>query len=178
MKKSVLLGIAAVALLALALPASAANVKYDYIDGKSPWVTYYIAQTVKDFPVKLKIPWFIRIVNEKDWEIELVQVDCANSDDFPCFEKCKNLEIRVNFNARMECAILDDASRKMAGNWSCRYEDTPGHVNADIDANDGVSTNRNVCVLVKKADLLSPGVQGKAGEKMTVATLRILVAPR
>jgi hypothetical protein len=159
MKKSVLLGIAAVALLAL--PAFSAQVKYEGWEGYWTW----IAQPVKDFPVKLKIPWFIKIVNEKDWELVLVQeTDC----DFPCFRKCKQLQIACNFNLTLECQVTNTL---MGGDWSCWYTN-PG---ANIDMPGG---NTDVCVQVKKADLLDADLQSKTGQTLTVATLKILCKPR
>jgi len=158
MKKSVLLGIAAVALLAL--PAFSAQVKYEGWEGYWTW----IAQPVKDFPVKMKIPWFIKIVNEKDWVLWLAQIQCG--DDFPCFEGCKMLDIKCNFNLALECQVVDT---KMAGDWSCRYQN-PG---PNIDKPGGQT---DVCVKVKKADLLG-SLPGNPGEEKQVATLRILCKP-
>lgn len=160
MKKSVLLGIAAVALLAL--PAFSGEAKYEGWEGYWTW----IAQPVKDFPVKMKIPWFIRITNEKDWVLWLAQVypNCGDNT-FPCFEGCKELKIACNFNLTLECAVVDT---KMAGDWSCRY------TNPNIDK---PGANTDVCVKVKKADLLG-SLPGNPGEEKQVATLRILCKPR
>jgi len=160
MKKSVLLGIAAVALFAL--PAFAMKEKYD------GWQYSYVAQMVKDFPVKMVIPWYIHIVNEKDWVLELSQIECG--DDFPCFKGCKQLKIRTNFDATLECEVRDT---KMGGDWKCWYEN-PG---PEIDKGN-VDRLTDVCVKVKKADLLDDDLQSKAGQKIQVATLRILVKPR
>jgi len=161
MKKSVLLGIVAVALLGL--PALAGEQKYE------GWVTHtvitYDPQFVDDFPVKLVIPWYIKILNQKDWELTLVQVtDC----DFPCFRACKQLQIATNFNCTLSCVL---SAKLFGGDWSCWFEN-PG---ANIDKPGG---NTDVCVQVKKADLLDSDLMSKAGTKLTVATLTINVVPR
>jgi hypothetical protein len=158
MKKSVLLGIAAVL---IALPAFAGEKKIESWDGYWTWYP----QLVKEFPVKLKIPWFIKIVNEKDWVLTLVQVtDC----DFPCFRACKQLQIACNFNLTLSCKVENTV---MGGSWSCWFQN-PG---ANIDMPGG---NTDVCVQVKKADLLDSELQSKAGTTIQVATLQILVVPR
>lgn len=158
MKTSVLLGIAAVALLAM--PAFAEQKKWDDFPGH--WV--FDAQIVKDFPVKMKIPWFIRIINEDDWVLTLVQVtDC----DFPCFRGCKELQIACNFNLRLECSVQNKLMG--ADEWKCWY------VNRDIDSPGG---NTDVCVQAKKVDLMDADLKDKQGQTLEVATLRILCKPR
>ena len=160
MNKTLLLGLAAAALFAL--PAFAGEKKIESWDGFWTWYP----QLVKEFPVKLKIPWFIRIVNEKNWEIQLEQVECAalgrSDGDWPCFKGCNNLEISCNFNCHIECGINYSY---LPGMWDCW--ESP----SDIDAPGGSST---ICVKLWKADLLSM----PAGTDQTVAQADIWVKPR
>jgi hypothetical protein len=163
MKKSVLLGIAAVALLAL--PAFAVEVKYEGWQGYWTWTS----QPVGDFPVKMKIPWFVRIVNEENWVLELFQVtDC----DFPCFRGCKTLEIACNFNLKLECQVLNKLMG--ADEWKCWYTNSAAG-DAKVNMPGGTI---DVCVQAKKVDLLDADLQSKAGETLQVATLRILCKPQ
>jgi len=162
MKKSLLLGVVAVALLGL--PALAGEQKYE------GWVTHtvvtYDPQYVDDFPVKMVIPWYIKIVNQKDWEITLDQVDCANlgrgSGDWPCFKGCKDLVIATNFDCTLLCGVN---KTYLAGNWGCSVSPQ------DVDKPGGTTT---VCVKLWKADLLG----AQPGQNMHVADIDIYVKPR
>jgi hypothetical protein len=160
MKKSVLLGIAVVVLLAL--PAFAASKKIERWQGYWTW----FAQPVKDFPIKMKIPWFIDITNQEGWEILLEQVECAalgrGAGDWPCFKGCKDLKVAVNFN----CTLLCGVNRKyLDGMWGCSVSPE------DVDIPGGTAT---VCVKLWNADLLSM----PPGETMHVADVDIYVKPR
>ena len=161
MKKSVLLGIAVVVLLAL--PAFAGEKKIEGWQGYWTW----FAQPVKDFPIKMKIPWYIEITNEEGWEILLEQVECAAlgpeySREWPCFRGYNDLQIACNFNCKVTCAVV---KTYIDGNWGCWLNP------ADIDAPGGTTTAR---VKLWKADLLSM----PAGETMHVADVDVYVKPR
>ncbi len=115
MKKSVLLGIVAVVLFAL--PALAGEKKIEGWQGYWTW----FAQPVKDFPIKMKIPWFIDITNQEGWEIQLEQVECAALGpayiaEWPCFRGSRDLIVAVNFNCTLLCGIN---KTYLAGNWGC-----------------------------------------------------------
>ena len=160
MKKSVLLGIAVVVLVAL--PAFAGSKKIEGWQGYWTW----FAQPVKDFPIKMKIPWYIDITNQKGWEILLEQVECAalgrGAGDWPCFRGCNDLKVAVNFN----CTLLCGVNRKyLDGMWGCSVNPE------DVDIPGGTAT---VCVKLWKADLLSM----PPGETMHVADVDIYVKPR
>jgi hypothetical protein len=160
MKKSVLLGIAVVVLLAL--PAFAGSKK---IEGWQAYWTWF-AQPVKDFPIKMKIPWFIDITNQEGWEILLEQVECAalgrGAGDWPCFKGCNDLKIATNFN----CTLLCGVNRKyLDGMWGTSVSPE------DVDIPGGTAT---VCVKLWKGNLLSM----PPGETMHVADVDIYVKPR
>jgi hypothetical protein len=161
MKKSVLLGIVAVVLFAL--PALAGEKKIEGWQGYWTW----FAQPVKDFPIKMKIPWFIDITNQEGWEIQLEQVECAVLGpayiaEWPCFRGSRDLIVAVNFNCTLLCGIN---KTYLAGNWGCSMNPE------DIDMPGGTST---VCVKLWKPDLLS----APPGENMHVADVDIYVKPR
>lgn len=160
MNKSLLLGVAAV--VVFALPVLAGEKKIESWQGYWVWS----AQPVKDFPVKMKIPWYIKIVNEEDWEIQLEQVDCAalgrGAGDWPCFRGCRDLIVETNFN----CTLLAGVNRRyMEGKWGTSV------CPEDIDMPGGTAT---VCVELWKADLLTM----PPGETMHVADVDIYVRPR
>jgi hypothetical protein len=160
MKKSLLLGIVAVVLFAL--PALAGEKKIENWQGYWTW----FAQPVKDFPIKMKIPWFIDITNQEGWEILLEQVECAalgrGAGDWPCFKGCNDLKVATNFN----CTLLCGVNRKyLDGMWDCSVSPE------DVDIPGGTAT---VCVELWKADLLSM----PPGETMHVADVDIYVKPR
>lgn len=160
MKKSVLLGIAVVVLLAL--PAFAGSKKIEGWQGYWTW----FAQPVKDFPIKMKIPWFIDITNQEGWEILLEQVECAalgrGAGDWPCFRGCNDLKIATNFNCTLLCGVN---KTYLDGMWGTSVNP------ADIDIPGGTAT---VCVKLWKADLLSM----PPGETMHVADVDVYVKPR
>jgi len=160
MKKSVLLVIATTVLFSL--PAFAGQKKFESWQGYWVWTP----QAIKEFPIKMKIPWFIKIENEKDWEIWLEQIDCAalgrGSDDWPCFRGCNELKIACNFN----CTLLAGVNKKyLGGQWGTSV------IPEDINAPGGTAT---VCVKLWKADLMGM----PAGTDQTVAEVSISVVPR
>jgi len=163
MKKSVLLGIAAVALFAIPAFADPGSKKFEGWQGYWTWTP----QLIKEFPVKMKIPWIVHIVNEKDWVLWLKQIECGG--DKYCFEGCKALEIACNFNLTLKCEVRNTV---MSGEWSCWYQN-PG---PDIDMTTGGTTD--VCVNVKKASLLDAALKSQAGKEIQVATLAVMCVPR
>lgn len=155
MKKSVLLGIVAVALFSL--PALAGEEKWEGgWPGHWVWDWQDTGITIK---VKMVIPWYIHIKNQDD--IWLEQIQCG--DKFPCFEGCNNSDVECNFNVTLACNI--SATGVVPGNWSCSINPS------DIDAPGG---NTTICAKVKKADLVGPAAQSE----QHVANITIKVKPR
>lgn len=162
MKKSVLLGV--VAVVVLALPAFAGDYKGD------PWRKNVVVtwQEIKldSFPVKMRVPWYIKIVNQEDWEIILEQIDCARlergQEAWPCFKGCKDLVIACNFDCTLRCGVYKSY---IPGNWGCWL------TKPDILKPGDTTT---VCVALWATDLLS---MGPVGQTVHVADVSILVKP-
>ncbi len=162
MKKSVLLGIAALALMAL--PAFAGEEKWE---GGWPGHWVWDSQFVTKLNVKMVIPLYVEIVEQRD--IWLEQVDCAEigknparDKDWPCFKGCRTSPVRCNFNCTLSCNVVNKA---IGGSWGCSV--TPDN----IDAPGG---NTTICVMLWKADLV-----GKpANSEQKVAEVEIWVKPR
>lgn len=175
MKKSVLLGIA-VALLAL--PVFAGDYKGDPW-GKNVVITW---QEIKldTFPVKMKVPWYIRILDQDKLEI-LLEQKCGDlqSGTYPggtdtyCFFGCRNMTVQCNFDARLRCAL---ANTKIGGatRWTCWFMD--GNTDDKTVVLKG-STTVTVCVKIDRTDLLDSDLSSQAGQVIPVADLEIWVQP-
>lgn len=160
MKKSVLLGIAAVALMAL--PAFAGEEKWE---GGWPGHWVWDSQKVTKLNVKMLIPWYVEIVNQDP--IWLEQVDCQAHrrdpvTDYPCFRGCKNLQVRCNFNCTLSAGVT---AKYIGGLWGTSWDPS------DIDAPGG---SMNLCVKLWQADLTSK----PANTEQHVADVSIWVKPR
>jgi len=165
MKKSVLLGIAAVALLAL--PAFAGEAKYEGDWPTTVTVTYNY-QNICTIPVKMKIPWYVHIVNQDP--IWLVQVPCqdigknpAHDEDWPCFKGCHDSEVACNFNIKLGVDFATSGAIS-AGGWDKSV--SPSTINAP----GGTTT---FCVWAWNVDLMGQA----AGAEVEVGTLTVKVKP-
>jgi hypothetical protein len=163
MKKSVLLGIVALALMSL--PAFAGEEKYEG-DWPGHWVWDW--QDVCVIKVKMVIPWYCHIKNQDD--IWLEQVHCseigknpAKNKDWPCFKGCRNSDVECNFNCTLGCSI--SSTGVIGGSWGCSVSP------ADIDAPGG---NTTICAKLWKADL----VGAPANSEQHVANITVKVKPR
>jgi len=164
MKKSVLLGIVAVALLSV--PALAGETKYEG-DWPGHWTWYPEWEDVCIIPVKMVIPWYVHIVNQDP--IWLDQVNCseigknpAKDKDWPCFKGCNETAVECNFNIHLGCDIIN---KNIGGGMNCSVSP------ADIDMPGGSTT---ICVKAWNVDLL-----GKpANTEQHVADVKIKVQAR
>lgn len=180
MKKSVLLGIAAVALFALS--AYAGEFKQDPVSVQPPtdtkcwpgnWSYNYNWATVTTIPVKMRIPFYVHIMNQDP--IWLVQWDCdklveaknpAKDKDWPCFQGCNDSEVVCNFNIKLGVDFAPSpAGIAMAdGRWGKK-------VNPDAITAPGGTTK--FCVWAWNVDLLGQ----VANTDVDVGTLTIKVKP-
>jgi hypothetical protein len=159
MKKSVLLGIVALALMSLS--AFAGEDKYEG-DWPGHWVWDW--QDVCTVKVKMVIPWYVHIKNQDD--IWLEQIDCdviGPNKEWPCFRGCRTTDVDCNFNCTLQCGVV--SREVIGGTWGC------GVTPMDIDAPGGTTT---ICVYLWNADL----VGAAANTEQHVADVRIKVKPR
>ena len=163
MKKTVLLGIAAVALLGLS--AYAGELKYM---GDWPGSWSYSSQDVCTIPVKMKIPFYVHIVNQDP--IWLEQVPCgdinknpAKDKDWPCFKGCNDSEVKCNFSIKLSLSFASSGAIT-AGGWD-------KSVSPDTFVAPGGTTK--LCVWAWNVDLLGQA----ANAEVQVGTLTVKVKP-
>lgn len=162
MKKSVLLGLAAVTLFAL--PALAGETKYEG-DWPGHWTWHPEWEDVCVIPVKMVIPWYVHLVDQDP--IWLDQVDCQAlgrdpAVDWPCFRGCKEIPVECNFNLTMVCGVN---TSYIGGLWGCSCNPE------DIDMPGGET---RICVTLRQADLLG----APANTEQHVADVTVMVKPR
>ncbi len=71
-------------------------------DGDWPWT--YKAIDLCTMPIYMDVGHFVQLKDCGDREIKLKQVTCteiskSNSDDFPCYKGCEEIQVRANFPA-------------------------------------------------------------------------------
>jgi hypothetical protein len=166
MKKTVLLGIAAVALLAL--PAFAGEAKWT---GDWPGTWSYTSLNVCQIPVKMKVPFYVHITNQDP--IWLVQVDCATigknpakDGDWPCFKGCNDTDVTCNFNIKLSVDFAPSATGTAM--FDGRYGKS---VSPDTFTPPGGATK--LCVWAWNVDLLGQA----ANAEVDLGTLTVKVKP-
>jgi hypothetical protein len=137
---------------ALGAPAHAGEVKIHL------WPVEFIPQEITEIPVLMDIGFFVRIDNQDDLRIKLLQVSIDE------YEGCTDMSVTTNFDLTLSCKITPNGA--VAGKYSCSI------LGADINAPRGTAT---VCAQLKDADLT--GVPGGTRD-VRVATVTILVVPR
>ena len=162
LKKSLI----AIAVLAIALPAVAGDLKVH-----DPWPTSYVPQKITTIDVILDVGYYIHVKDQKP--IEIFQ-DTSASDPYKTYKGCKTTDIVSNFEAKLSGSFK---KIKGGGDWTATFDGNGG--GSTIPA--GV-TSTKICVSVKKfniEDLWETGKpEGLAGTKnLKVAELNIMVVP-
>ena len=191
-----MLGIAAVALFALS--AYAGEFKQDPVLVNPPtdthcwpgsWSYNYDWATVTTIPVKMRIPFYVHIVNQD--AIELFQVPCGNigkdpakDKDWPCFQGCNVSATACNFNIKLGVDFAPNGTglslfdgrhnRGIALLPPGGIPTPPGTPGTSVNV---AKPGKDVyyCVWVWNVDLL--GQQVEANELLDVGTLTIKVKP-
>jgi hypothetical protein len=167
MVKRMLIAIAVVALIATSLQAADMPTGVQKQDGA--WPSTYLALPLCDIPVVIDIGMYVQLIDCADKKIKLVQVQCGNMDDFPCYYDCEEFDVRANFNAVLGTELIHaDPDNPVVGSWSAAYDganDVPGT---------GDPVTRKVCVSASKAAILTTA----PGDEVVVGTLRITVKPQ
>jgi len=103
MVKKCIIALAVAALMATTVqagaPAPGGSIKRD---GDWPWE--YKAIDLCTIPVYMDVGHYVQLKECNKREIKLVQVTCTtigknNTDDFPCYSDCEDIEVRANFPA-------------------------------------------------------------------------------
>jgi len=164
LKKSLI----AIAVLAIALPAMAGDLKVH-----DPWPTSYVKQKICSLDVIMDIGYYIHVKDQKP--IEISQVTSADNP-YETYSGCKTTDVISNFAAKLST----DFSNKSAagGDWSGTFN---GSNNKVIPAG---TTSVEICVTGKKVKLenlienVEDEVVGLAGKKnYKVCQLNIMVIP-
>jgi hypothetical protein len=163
MVKRTLIAIAVVALIATSVQATVPNgsVKED-----GSWPTEYKAVDLCIIDVVIDVGMYVQLMDCADKKIKLVQVDCANNDDFPCYKDCEEFNVRANFNAVLGTKLSDAPA--VVGSWSAAFDG-----DATVPGT-GVEVTRKVCVEAKKATIWNT----PPGDEVAVGKLTITVKPQ
>jgi hypothetical protein len=155
LKKSLI----AIALLAIALPAVAGDLKVH-----KPWPTKYVPQEITTIDVVMEVGYYIHVKDQKSIK---VSQDTSASDPYKTYKGCKNTDIVSNFDAKVSGSVA--AASAAGGSWSAKFD---GGSSVTIAPG---TTNVQICVYGKKVDIGSLG--GQAGKEVKVAVLHIMVVP-
>jgi hypothetical protein len=161
LKKSLI----AIALLALALPAVAGDLKVH-----DPWPTAYVKQTITILDVILDVGYYIHVKDQKP--IEIWQ-DTGASDPYKTYKGCRSTDVVSNFQAKLSGSFN---KIKGGGDWTAKFNGDTTHT---LDA--GVHPVE-ICVYVKNfkiEEMVESGDPlGLGGAKnLKVAELKVQVVP-
>jgi hypothetical protein len=180
-KKMLKKSLIAIAVLAIALPAVAGDVK---IHKDWPTKTIYSWQDITTIDVILDVGYYIHIVNQDDIEVSQVSID--GSDPFFTYYGCSESEVVSNFHATITGDVV--ATSSAGGSWSATFENLT-HGGGAVDEAEIIPGTQqvNICVTgkeVKIQDLFNVdpndpnNVTGLGGEDdVKVAELTVKVVP-
>ena len=152
LKKSLI----AIAVLAIALPAVAGDLKVH-----KPWPTKYVPQEITTIDVVMEVGYYIHV---KDQKSITVKQDTSASDPYKTYKGCKTTDIVSNFPAKLSSSVKSASAA--GGSWSASF--TPDAITAG-------TTSVQICVKGSKVDIGS--LTGQAGKTVKVAVLHIMVVP-
>lgn len=145
--------IAAAALLMLAGAVNAGEIK------THNWPCEFIFQEITQIPVTMDIGFWVRIKNQANLKIKLVQVEGSVHN----FSGCTNMTVETNFPIELRCTITPTGA--VGGNYGCTVN--PNEVQPP-------GGTVQVCATLNNADL---GGQPGGTKNVQVATVKILVKP-
>jgi hypothetical protein len=167
LKKSLI----AIAILAIALPAVAGDLKVH-----DPWPTSYVKQKITTIDVILDVGYYIHVKDQKP--VEIFQ-DTSASNPYETYSGCKKTDVVSNF----EAAISGKITKKSAaeGDWKVKFGVTGSSSNKDTIVIPAGTTNIEICASVTKfkiEKLVGSTNQGLGGVKnLKVAEIEVLVVP-
>ena len=168
LKKSLI----AIAVLAIALPAVAGDLKVH-----DPWPTSYVPQKITTIDVILDVGYYIHVKDQKP--IEIYQ-DTGASDPYKTYSGCKKTDIVSNFEAKLSGKVTKAGSTQAGGSWWSKFAIGDGDPTSSLVIPAG-KTNVNICVGAKKfniENMVGDSAAGLAGKKnLKVAELAIMVVP-
>jgi hypothetical protein len=166
LKKSLI----AIAVLAIALPAVAGDLKVH-----DPWPTTYVPQKITTIDVILDVGYYIHVKDQKP--IEIYQ-DTSASDPYKTYSGCKKTDIVSNFEAKLSGKVT--AKSQAGGTWWSKFAIQDGDPTSSLVIPAG-KTNVNICVGATKfniENMVGDSAAGLAGSKnLKVAELAIMVVP-
>jgi hypothetical protein len=166
MVKRTLIAIAVVALIATSVQAAVPNgsVKED-----GSWPTTYVAVDLCTMPVVMDVGMYVQVKDCGDRKIKLVQVDCPDGRDFPCYSDCEDVEVRANFAAVLgtKLATLGDPNAPTFS-WTSYFD------GASTVPGDGEYHKITVCVDAWAMQIWKAG----PGDEVKIGTLTLTVKPQ
>jgi hypothetical protein len=152
LKKSLI----AIALLAIALPAVAGDLKVH-----KPWPTKYVPQEITTIDVVMEVGYYIHVKDQKSIK---VSQDTSAADPYKTYIGDKTTDIVSNFDAKLSGTVTKDSAA--GGDWS-----------ASFDPSTIAPGTTSVKITVKGAKVDIGNLKGDAGKEIKVATLHIMVVP-
>ena len=154
LKKSLI----AIAVLAIALPAIAGDIKVHV-----PWPKTYVPQEITTIDVILDVGFFIHI---KDQDPIKVHQDTTASNPYQTYKGCKTTDVISNFDAKLFGSVK--ATSAAGGSWSAKFDGSDEtHVHPG-------TTSVEICVSGSKVKI--DKLQG-GSKDVKVAELSIMVLP-
>ena len=154
LKKSLI----AIAVLAIALPAIAGDIKIHV-----PWPKVYVAQAITTIDVTLDVGFFIHI---KDQKAIKVHQDTSASNPFQTYSGCKTTDVISNFDAKIFGKVASASAA--GGTWKAKFDG-----NDEMHVHPG-TTAVEICVSGTKVKI--DKLQG-GSKDVKVAELTIWVLP-
>jgi hypothetical protein len=191
MVKKTLIAIALVAFLASTAPADITVYYFGPIKGG--WLDHesgvksdgnkkvYWPYEWKELPIcaidlKMEIGMYVDVKNCKtDKKIVLHQVDCTESgfgevrpdEEFPCYAGCEDIQVRANFDVKINTDIPDKDDYGVIDKWSDYFPD------GDVIPGDGSYHKIDVCIKTWKTKIY----KGTVGSEVKIGTLMITAKP-
>jgi hypothetical protein len=166
MVKRTLIAIAVVALLATSVQAVVPNgaVKED-----GSWPTEYKFVDLCTMPVVMDVGMYVQVLDCADRIIKLVQVDCPDGRDFPCYSDCEEVEVRANF-----AAVLGTKLAVTGGEGAPTFSWTSYFDGDSTIPGDGQYHKVTVCVDAWAMEIWKAG----PGDEVKIGELTLTVKPQ
>ena len=148
----------AIAVLAIALPAVAGDIKVH-----TPWPKVYVPQEITKIDVTLDVGFYIHVKDQKPIK---VHQDTSASNPYQTYKGCKTTEVISNFDAMIYGNVK--STSPAGGSWSATFD---GNDETNVSAG---SSNVEICVMGSKVKI--DKLQGGAKD-VKVAELSIMVLP-
>lgn len=142
LKKSLIV----VAMLALALPAVAGDLK---VHGFSSRTIYEMATVPDKIEVRLDVGYYLHVLDQNAIK---VSQDSSADDPFRTYTGCSTREFLANFPADVKATIAPISGSLAGGEWSVTLKAPAGSAASQITIQQG-TTPVDICVTGKKINL-------------------------